>query len=135
MPDEPLIVLTAKSELRERVAATFQRCHTPLNVQVETGTLESIKKMAARDMGVGIVPRMCVQEEAASGDLVVKTVEEFREERMLWMVCRRSPLSPACRAFMKLIKSELKAVSNSDARAASLPISRPRHKKRAALRG
>jgi DNA-binding transcriptional LysR family regulator len=133
---EPLIVLTAKSELRERVAATFQRCHTPLNVQVETGTLESIKKMAARDMGVGIVPRMCVQQEAASGDLVVKIVEEFREERMLWMVCRRSPLSPACRAFMKVIKSELKAVPKTDAKAApSLPISRPRPRKHKALRG
>jgi DNA-binding transcriptional LysR family regulator len=125
--EEPLIVLTAKSELRERVAATFQRSRTPLNVQVETGTLESIKKMAARDMGVGIVPRMCVQEEEASGDLAVKTVEEFREERMLWMVCRRSPLSPACRAFMKVTKSELKPVYKAEAPPA---IPRQGHRKR-----
>lgn len=128
---EPLIVLTAKSELRERVASTFQRSRTPLNVQVETGTLESIKKMAAREMGVGIVPRMCVQEEEANGDLVVKTVEEFREERMLWMVCRRSALSPACRAFMKVTKSELKALFKSDAKATpTLPISHHGHRKR-----
>jgi DNA-binding transcriptional LysR family regulator len=113
---EPLIVLTATSELRERVAATFQRFRTPLNVQVETGTLESIKKMAARNMGIGIVPRMCVQGEEASGDLVVKTIEEFREERMLWMVCRRTTLSPACHAFMKIIKAEAKAVSKVDKR-------------------
>ena len=115
---EPLIVLTAKSELRERVAATFQRSHAALNVQVETGTLESIKKMAARDMGVGIVPRMCVHEEEESGDLIVRTVEEFREERMLWIVCRRGALSPACRAFIKVTKSELKAVPRGDARSA-----------------
>ena len=108
---QPLILLTATSELRERVAETFQRYHLPLNVQVETGTLESIKKMALRDMGVGIVPRMCVQEEAASGDLVVKTVQEFRQERMLWMVCRRTVLSPACRALMKVIRSEMKALA------------------------
>jgi DNA-binding transcriptional LysR family regulator len=128
---EPLIVLTAKSELRERVAVTFQRSRTPLNVQVETGTLESIKKMAARDMGVGIVPRMCVQEEEANGDLVVKAVEEFREERMLWMVCRRSPLSPACRAFMKVIKSELQAAYKSDPKAAPpLPVSHQGQRKR-----
>jgi DNA-binding transcriptional LysR family regulator len=128
---EPLILLTAKSELRERVAATFQRFHTPLNLQVETGTLESIKKMAARDMGVGIVPRMCVQEEEANGHLVVKTVEEFREERMLWMVCRRSPLPPACRAFMKVIKSELQATYKSDPKTASpLPVPLPGQRKR-----
>jgi DNA-binding transcriptional LysR family regulator len=128
---EPLIVLTETSELRERVAATFQRFHTPLNVQVETGTLESIKKMAAREMGVGIVPRMCVLEEAASGDLAVKTVEGFREERMLWMVCRRSALSPACRAFMKLIKAELKAVSKGDDRVTPSPmVSHQRQRRR-----
>jgi DNA-binding transcriptional LysR family regulator len=108
---EPLIVLTATSELRERVAATFRRFRIPLNVQVETGTLESIKKMAARDMGVGIVPRMCVQQEEVGGDLLVKMVEEFREERMLWMVCRRGVPSPACRAFIKVTKSALKAAS------------------------
>jgi DNA-binding transcriptional LysR family regulator len=108
---EPLIVLTATSELRERVAATFRRFRIPLNVQVETGTLESIKKMAARDMGVGIVPRMCVQQEEMGGELLVKVVEEFREERMLWMVCRRGVPSPACRAFIKVTKSALKAAS------------------------
>jgi DNA-binding transcriptional LysR family regulator len=128
---EPLIVLTATSELRERVAATFRRFHTPLNVQVETGTLESIKKMAARDMGVGIVPRMCVQGEEASGDLMVKTVEGFREERMLWMVCRRAALSPACRAFMKVTKSELKAGSDGDAGLAPpFPVSRQPQRRR-----
>jgi len=122
LADEPLIVLTAKSELRERVAATFQRSHVSLNVQVETGTLESIKRMAARDMGVGIVPRMCVHEEEESGDLIVKTVEEFREERMLWIVCRRGALSPACRAFIKVTKAELKVVVRGDFRGVpSLP--------------
>jgi DNA-binding transcriptional LysR family regulator len=111
---EPMIVLTASSELRERVVETFRRSHIPLNVRVETGTLESIKQMAARNMGVGIVPWMCVQKEEASGELVVKTIEEFREERTLWVVCRRQTreLSPVCQAFMKLIKSELRALSH-----------------------
>ena len=111
---EPMIVLTASSELRERIVETFRRSHIPLNVRVETGTLESIKQMAARNMGVGIVPWMCVQKEEASGELVVKTIEEFREERTLWVVCRRQTRepSPVCQAFMKLIKSELRALSH-----------------------
>jgi len=105
---ESLILLTELSELRERVVRTFRRCHVPLNVQVETGTLESIKKMAAGEMGVGIVPRMCVREEEARGELIIKTIEEFREERSLWVVCRDTPaLPPACQAFLKVIKSEL----------------------------
>jgi len=127
---EPLIVLTATSELRERVTETFQRFRVPLNVQVETGTLESIKRMAARDMGVGIVPRMCVQPEETNIDLAAKTIDEFREERMLWMVCRRTAmLPPACRAFMKVTKSEVNALSN-DGNRNTPPLSSKRKPKR-----
>lgn len=129
LADEPLILLTATSELRERVAATFRRFHTRLNVQVETGTLESIKKMAARDMGIGIVPRMCVQQEET--ELAVRPIEEFREERMLWMVCRRtSALSPACRAFMKVTKAEVSALSKSAVPDSPVPSAAPPHSRR-----
>jgi len=111
---EPIIVLTELSELRERVVKTFRSCHVPLNVQVETGTLESIKKMAATDMGLGIVPRMCVKEEEKSGELVVKNIEEFREERSLWVVCRAvAALSPTCEAFLKVIKAESRRLNAS----------------------
>jgi len=44
--------------------------------------------MAAESMGIGIVPRMCVQEEETSGELVMKQIEEFEEQRGLWVVCR-----------------------------------------------
>ncbi len=104
---EPLIILTAKSELRERVVAAFKRFRVPLNVHVETGTLESIKNMAARDMGVGIVPQISMEREGARGELVAKTIAEFGEERSLWLVCRHATLSPACQAFIKVIQSEL----------------------------
>jgi len=105
---EPLIILSAKSELRERVAAVFKRFRVPLNVQVETGTLESIKNMAAQDMGVGIVSRISIKQEEARGELVVKTIAEFGEERSLWLVYRRTtPLAPASQAFIKVIHSEL----------------------------
>lgn len=105
---ESLILLTELSELRERVVGTFRRWCVSLNVQVETGTLESVKKMAAEDMGIGIVPRMCVQKEERSGELVVKPIKEFREERSLWVVSRNTPsLPPSSQAFLKILKSEL----------------------------
>jgi len=105
---EPLITLTAKSELRERVVEIFKRFRVPLNVQVETGTLESIKNMAAQDMGMGIVPLLCIKQEEARGELVTKTIAELGEERSLWLVCRHSTtLAPACRAFIKIIQSEV----------------------------
>jgi DNA-binding transcriptional LysR family regulator len=105
-----LIVLGTRSELRERIAETFRRSRIPLNVRIETETLQSIKQMAARNMGVGIVPRICVQKEEASGALIAKPIDEFREERSLWIVSRRQSRepSPVCQAFLTLIKSEVK---------------------------
>jgi DNA-binding transcriptional LysR family regulator len=104
---EPLIILTAKSELRERVVEVFKRFRVALNVQVETETLESVKNMAVQGMGVGIVPQICIKQEEARGDLVAKTIAEFGVERSLWLVCRHSStLAPASRAFVKVIQSE-----------------------------
>jgi DNA-binding transcriptional LysR family regulator len=91
--------------LRERVAGIFRRSNIPLNPSVETGTLESIKRLVAQNMGIGIVPLLCVRNDEA-GKLVVKTIEQFPEDRSLWIVSPPTP-SPACEAFIALIKSEM----------------------------
>lgn len=120
---EPLIVLAELSELRERVVRTFHRLQAPLNVHVETGTLESVKNMAAEGMGIGIVPRMCVQEEETSGELVMKQIEEFEEQRGLWVVCRDThALPPTCLAFMKVIKSEMAVLKARPAAGGFQPV-------------
>jgi DNA-binding transcriptional LysR family regulator len=108
--EEPLIVLSASSELRNRVAEVFRRARVPLNVRIETETLESIKQMATQSMGIGIVPSMSVKKEKARGELIVKMIAEFKEERTLWLVYRSQipEPSPVCQAFMKLIKAQLK---------------------------
>ncbi|HEX4158608.1 MAG TPA: LysR family transcriptional regulator [Rhizomicrobium sp.] len=102
---EALILLTETSELRERVAGIFRRANVPLNLSVETGTLESIKRLVAQNMGIGIVPLLCVRNDEA-GKLVVKTIEQFPEDRSLWIVYPPTP-SPACEAFIALTKSHM----------------------------
>lgn len=105
--NEPLVLLTEASELRERVVETFRRFGIPLNLHVETGTLDSVKRMVAQNMGIGIVPSLCVMKEE-SGNLIVKTIKEFPEDRYLWIVHALSPSLP-CKAFITLLKSELAA--------------------------
>jgi DNA-binding transcriptional LysR family regulator len=102
---EALIVLTETSELRERMVGTFRQHGIPLNPSVETGTLESIKRMVARNMGIGIVPLLCVRNGEA-GKLVVKTIAQFPEDRSLWIVHPQTP-SPACLAFIAIVKAEV----------------------------
>lgn len=108
--EEPLVLLTADSELRERISQTFKQLNVPLNVQVETETLESVKNMSAAGMGIGIVPRLAMKAQGARTDLVVKVVSEFHEERGLWLVSRHPSISPASHVFIKTIKAELRTV-------------------------
>lgn len=102
---EALILLTETSELRERVVGTFRQVGVALDPSVETGTLESIKRMVAQNMGIGIVPFLCVRNEEA-GKLIVKTIAQFQEDRSLWIVHPQTP-SPACQAFVTLVRGEL----------------------------
>src|SRR5690348_738344 len=101
---EPLVLLSKASELHERVAGTFRQFQAPVNASVETTTLESIKRMVARAMGVGIVPRLCVSQEPAQGGLVVKTIAQFGDDRELWMVYPQT-LLPAAQAFISIVKA------------------------------
>jgi DNA-binding transcriptional LysR family regulator len=102
---ESLVLLTEASELRERVVETFRRFGIQLNLHVETGTLDSIKRLVAQNMGIGIVPSLSVTKED-SKDLIVKTIREFPEDRCLWIVHPLIPSGP-CQAFITLLKSEL----------------------------
>jgi DNA-binding transcriptional LysR family regulator len=101
---ESLIMLDEASELHERIVQTFRRFQTPMIPSVTTGTLESIKRMVVQDIGVGIVPRLCVGQEAARGGLAVRTIVEFPEDRELWMVCPRLR-SPASRALASIVEA------------------------------
>jgi DNA-binding transcriptional LysR family regulator len=102
---EALILLTETSELRERVAGIFRRANVPLNPAVETGTLESIKRLVAQNMGIGIVPLLCVRNEDG-GKFVVKTIEGLEEDRSLWIVHPQAP-SAACQVFVALIGAQM----------------------------
>jgi len=103
---EFLIVESVASKLRERLAELFDANKTPLNVAVEGATIETVKKLVARDQGVGFVPAMCIQDELARGELVRLPVEGFSHERALWVAWRsRGARSEAAEAFLKVVVS------------------------------
>jgi len=104
---ESVIVESHPSSLRERVVEAFQRSETPLNIRVESATIDTIKKMVAMNVGLAFVPLMCVREEVSRRELVVLPVEGFQQKRTLWAVRRREgPHSHAADAFMQVVKLE-----------------------------
>src|SRR5215831_6482101 len=88
---------------RQKVIEAFRMAETPLNISMEVSTLDTIKKLVALNLGVAFVPEMCVHEELGRGELVKIRLADFRFERTLWMVRRRTESHPhASREFARL---------------------------------
>ena len=102
---EIFVAHIVESPYRLRVMQLFARYHVPLNMEVELPTIESIKRFVRMEMGVAIVPRMCVQMELERGELVELKVREMRLPRHLFLLHRRDrALSYAAKALMQLLR-------------------------------
>lgn len=102
---EPFIAHNVPSPYRERVIKTFEKHRTPLNISMEMPTLEAIKRLVEKRMGVALVPRLAAQTEIERGQLVGLTVREMRLERRLHLIYRKgSTLSHAAEAFLRVAR-------------------------------
>jgi DNA-binding transcriptional LysR family regulator len=100
---ESVIALKVRDASGRKVLEGFDRFRTPLNVRLKVDTIEAVKKLVAMNLGIALVPLMCVQEEVNRGELVVLTLEGKRNERTLWMARRRTDAhSHAARAFIRV---------------------------------
>jgi len=98
---ESFIAHNVSSPYRQRVIETFARQRTPLNIDVELPTVETIKKFVSMGMGVAFAPRMCVEEELARREFVSVPVKDMRIQRKLRLIYRRhAALSAAAQAFL-----------------------------------
>ena len=104
--EESFVAHIVESPYRIRVVQLFARHHVPLRMDVELPTIESIKRFVEMNMGVAIVPRMCVRMELERGTLVKLRIKQLHLPRHLFMLHRRDrALSHAARAFMKLLRA------------------------------
>ena len=107
---ESFIAHNVPSPYRQRVIETFARLRTPLNIDVELPTVETIKKFVRLGMGLAFAPRMCLEDELARGEFVVVRVKEMQIQRQLRLVYRRhAALSAAAQAFLEVAKKLAKA--------------------------
>jgi len=102
---ENFVAHIVESPFRRRVIELFARHETPLNMEVEMPTIESMKRFVQMGMGVAIVPRMCVEWEVAQGLLKEVQVKELKMPRHLYMISRRGAKLPyAASELMRLLK-------------------------------
>jgi DNA-binding transcriptional LysR family regulator len=103
---ESFVAHNVVSPYRLKVLEAFKRHKTPLNMDVEMPTLESIKRFVAAGNGVALVPRIAVEPELTRGELISIPVQELRLERKLRIVYRKGgQLSHAGKAFLNVAQA------------------------------
>ena len=103
---EVFVAHNVPSPYRAKVLQAFARHKTPLNMDVEMPTIDSIKKFVAMGNGVALVPGLAVEHEIARGELVKVPVSELNFERRLRIIYRRNAtLSHAAQAFLKIVET------------------------------
>nr|MDQ3743496.1 LysR substrate-binding domain-containing protein [Acidobacteriota bacterium] len=81
---------------------------------LELSTIETIKRFVQREVGLAIVPRMCVAEELERGTLSTVPVRGLTYERVLWATHPRGAThSHAASAFLELLRQRSKALDVS----------------------
>ncbi|MDR3717733.1 MAG: LysR family transcriptional regulator [Bryobacteraceae bacterium] len=101
---ETFIAHNVLSPYRDVVLKAFQRAKVPLNMDVEMPTVETIRKMVARNEGVAFLPKMCVEHDFAQGNLKEVRVEELSMERKIRLIYpARRVLSHAAKAFLEIV--------------------------------
>jgi DNA-binding transcriptional LysR family regulator len=112
--DERFIAHNAPSPYRQKVIEAFTRHKTSLNIAVELPSLEAIKRLVEKGVGVALVPRLSATDEIAAGRLKALSVRELKLERRLNIIYRRSSeLSHAAKAFLAVAKELAKASTRS----------------------
>src|SRR3979490_169003 len=102
---ESFIAHNVPSPYREKVVKTFEKQRTPLNISMEMPTLEAIKRLVEKGLGVALIPRLAAQTEIERKQLAGLSVKEMRLERRLHLIYRRGAnLSPPAEAFLRVAR-------------------------------
>jgi len=102
---ESFIAHNVPSPYRDKVVKTFEKQRTPLNISMEMPTLEAIKRLVEKGLGVALIPRLAAQTEIARKQLAGLSVKEMRLERRVHLIYRKgATLSHAAKAFLTVAR-------------------------------
>src|SRR2546421_9959007 len=102
---ETFIAHNVPSPYRERVIKTFEKYRTPLNISMEMPTLEAIKRLVEKGLGVALIPRLAARTEIARKQLAGLSVKEMRLERRVHLIYRKgATISHAAKAFLTVAR-------------------------------
>jgi DNA-binding transcriptional LysR family regulator len=103
----PVLALSHGSTSRQLLDLAFQQAGVPMQVAMNLGSIEVIKRFVEIGLGVAIVPRVAVAEEVQQGRLAARPVEDL-PARQIGVVERKDiRRSPPAVAFLHLLRAHL----------------------------
>lgn len=106
--DEPFVTLTHGTGLRRLLENSCARAGFRPRVAFETSDVSLLTDLAARGLGVAIVPRSIAIEGTNRSDLTLTNITRPKLRRHLSLAYRRGgPQSPAAQAFLEIARRTL----------------------------
>lgn len=122
--------ISRPSPWHHKIRDAFERSNASLNLTIENAPIETIKKMVAIGLGIAFVPRISVSEERSRGELAVVCVQDFQQERSVWLARRKAAHSLAAKAFAKVAATYVRGEHKEDSAGQVRPMKGPTPAKR-----
>lgn len=104
----PLLVFPQGSTTRGLLEAAFRQAGLPLNVAMNLGSVEVMKRFVEIGLGVSIVPRIAVTEEVASGRLAAVPIRGLPAREIGLVEHKSKRRSAAAVAFLELLSAHVR---------------------------
>lgn len=111
LADASLIVSPTGTSSRALVEEAFSAAATPTHIMIETSQREAIVPLVLAGAGVAFLPTAMAGAAAARGAVIAPTTPAMR--RVIGVVHRPGPLSPAARAFLGLARAAARVTTAS----------------------
>jgi len=125
--DTPVLMMDVSqhSPWHQRVSDAYLRHQIAFPLQVKSAPIGTIKKMIGFGQSVAFLPRMCVGDEVARGDLAIVPIDGFREVRSVWLVRRWAMQSEVTSAFITFARSSREESGSMEDVPVETDVSRP----------
>jgi DNA-binding transcriptional LysR family regulator len=103
----PLLVLSPGSTSRRLLDTAFAQAGVAMQVAMNLGSIDVLKRFVAIGLGVAIVPRVVVAEEAQHGHLVAVPIQDLPARQIGLVERKDTRRSLAATAFLHLLREYL----------------------------
>lgn len=126
LQQESILLDSNATAARTKLIESFEKLRVPLNVVVEAGSTEMIKKLAARSLGIGLLPRIAVQAEQDSGLLEVRPLQGMSCDYQICATRRdTTELLPVVRSFIEVVRAHATEKPAADDKVLVIPSRKP----------